>query len=132
MAERGRYLILIVLALFLGLVGAAALHVDRDFWRTAASLDQAARAAAGRGEASRALELARKAWARQPGHPGCGLFLASLYLEAGLLAEALEVSRAVCAAHPRTAGALKLQAQTLERLGEREQAAEVLTAYLND
>jgi tetratricopeptide (TPR) repeat protein len=130
MADWGRRLTWLLPLCFVGLVSLLALCQDRDFWRSSAALYQLAQEAATRGDHPRALELARKAWARNPGHSGYGDFLGWLYLEAGQPQAALEVCRQVLARDPQAAGALKFQALALDRLGERQQALSLLADHL--
>ena len=101
MAKNRRWLVWILPLVFLGAVFGLVWHQDPDFWRSPHSMHQMARQAAGAGENRRSLELARKAWAREPGNAGYGLFLGQLYLDAGQPREALEVARQVAARDPQ-------------------------------
>jgi tetratricopeptide (TPR) repeat protein len=127
-----RWLTWLVPLVFLGLLFGAVLARDLDFWRSAASLNRLAEAAARQGNLARARDLARKAWTRQPENSRYGLLLARLELESGRPQAALEAAGRVRERHPGAAAALKLQAQALDRLGRRPEALELLAAYLAD
>jgi tetratricopeptide (TPR) repeat protein len=132
MSNQARWLTWVVPLAFLGLLLGVALYRDPDFWRSAPALHRLALAAAQRGEESRARELARKAWAREPGNSRYGLLLAQLHLDGGQPQAALEVSRGVRERDPSATGAVKIQAQALDRLGQRQAALELLAGYLAD
>jgi tetratricopeptide (TPR) repeat protein len=131
MASKGRWLTWVLPLVFLGLICIAAWSLDSDFWRTASSLERLAQAAAAGGDHARAVDLARKAWFRQPENPASAALLARLLLDAGNPREALEVCRKVPGpgAGPNY---LMTKALALERLGEPEKALELLTAPLRE
>ncbi len=76
-----------------GVIFCLAYSQDQDFWRSTRALYQGAQEAAARGDPGRALELARKAWARDPNNSEYGVFLGRIYLDAGQFKAALEISR---------------------------------------
>jgi len=129
MGNRVRWLIWIVPCLFIGAIFLLAWSHDHDFWRSTPSLYRAAQAAAARGDQPRALELARKAWARDPDNSEYGLFLGRVYLDAGQVKAALEISRQMMERHPGP-GTLIIHAQALDALGEPKEALEALAWYL--
>jgi tetratricopeptide (TPR) repeat protein len=132
MADRRRWLAWVLPLGFLGAVVALACHQDPDFWRSPPTLYHLAREAAGQGQGPRALELARKAWTREPGQADYGLLLAELYLEAGRPQKALEVARQVAARDPRAPKAVLLEAQALNLLDRRPEALDLLAEQLKD
>ncbi|MDD2901626.1 MAG: tetratricopeptide repeat protein [Syntrophales bacterium] len=132
MALKRRWLAWFLPLIFLGLILWSAWHRDPDFWRSGASLHQAARELSCQGETLQALELARKAWNREPGNTRYGVFLGWLYLERRQPREALEVFRRVLSLDGRATGALKGQAQALELLGDRAGALRLLEKYLRE
>ena len=77
----------------------------------------------------RALELARKAWARQPNNSEYGVFLGRIYLDAGQFKAALEISRQMMDRDPGP-GALIIHAHALDQLGEPKEALDTLAWYL--
>ena len=89
----------------------------------------AAQEAAARGDRTRALELARKAWARDPNNSEYGVFLGRIYLDAGQFKAALEISRQMMDRDPGP-GALIIHAQALDRLGQPKEALDTLAWYL--
>jgi tetratricopeptide (TPR) repeat protein len=131
MGIRGRWLIWLVPLGFLGLVPLVAWYQDHDFWHSTSDLYALAREAASRRDHTRALELARKAWLREPGNPS-GLFLGQLFLETGQLQEALEVGRLIWTHDRKAAAALAIQALALEMLAQRQEAQEILASYLKE
>jgi tetratricopeptide (TPR) repeat protein len=130
MVAKRRWLAWLLPLIFLGLVLWSAWRRDPDFWRSAASLHQAARELSGQGENLRALELARKAWVRKPDSSQYGLLLGRLCLESGQPQAALEVWRRVWGRDGRAIGALQGQALALEQLGDRAAALTLLAGYL--
>jgi predicted Zn-dependent protease len=132
MANRLRWLVWFLPLLFVGALLGLAWHQDHDFWRSASSLQRLAQEAARQGENPRALELARKAWAREPADSGYGLFLGQMYLLVGRPQEALEVARQVAARDPKSQGAVRIQAQGLDLLGQRPEALALLDQRLKD
>lgn len=131
MGNKVRWLVWVMPLVFLGVIAWAIANRDPDFWRSPPSLYRLAREAAAHGDPGRARDLARKAWARDPQNSAYGTFLGRLYLEAGQPQEALELSRRLLAQNPE-APALTLQAQALDRLGERQEALDLLAGYLKD
>ncbi|MFA5109826.1 MAG: tetratricopeptide repeat protein [Desulfobaccales bacterium] len=129
MVSKIRWVIWSVPIFFLGLVFAIAWHQDHDFWRSTRSLYGAAQKAQARGDQPRALELARKAWARDPNNAEYGIFLGRVYLDAGQVKAALEISQQVMERHPGP-GALIVHAQALDLLGQPKEALDVLSWYL--
>ena len=129
MANRLRWLVWLLPLAFLGTVSGIVWHQDHDFWRSASSLHRMAQEAAQEGDPRRSLELARKAWARDPGHPGYGLFLGQLCLNLGQPQEALETARRVADRDPQ---ALVVQARALDLLGRRPEALALLAGFLKD
>ena len=115
--------------LFIGAIFCLAWSQDHDFWRSTHSLYQAAQEAAAQGDQARALELARKAWARDPNNSEYGVFLGRIYLDAGQFKAALEISRQMMDRDPGP-GALIIHAQALDRLGEPKEALDTLAWYL--
>jgi hypothetical protein len=69
MGKKARLLVWLLPLLFIAVIFWLAWSQDRDFWRSKQSLYHAAQEAAAQGNQARALELARKAWARDP-EPG--------------------------------------------------------------
>jgi tetratricopeptide (TPR) repeat protein len=132
MAPKVRWLAWFLPLFFLGLILWSVWRRDHDFWRSAAALHQEAREVSSQGEIPRALELARKAWAQEPGNGQYGVFLGWLLLESGQVPAALEVFRQVWDRDQRLTGALKGQATALERLGDRAAALSLLAAYLQE
>jgi tetratricopeptide (TPR) repeat protein len=132
MAPKVRWLAWFLPLIFLGLIFWSAWRRDQDFWRSTAALHQEARLLSSQGEIPRALELARKAWAQEPGNGQYGVFLGWLCLESGQVQAGLEVFRQVWARDHRNTGALKGQALALERLGDRVAALSLLGAYLQE
>jgi tetratricopeptide (TPR) repeat protein len=129
MDKRLRWLIWALPLLFLAAIFLLAWHQDHDFWRTTHSLYRAAQEAMARGDQPRALELARKAWARDPNNSEYGIFLGRLYLDAGQVKAALEISQQVMERHPGP-GALMVHARALDRLGQPQEAVDLLAWYL--
>jgi tetratricopeptide (TPR) repeat protein len=129
MVNRWRGLIWVLPALFVGAIFLLAWSQDPDFWRSTRSLCRAAQEAADRGDRRRALELARKAWARDPNRSECGIFLGRMYLDAGQLQAALEISRQIMDRDPGV-GALIIHAHALDLLGRPKAALEALALYL--
>ncbi len=132
MAAKVRGLAWFLPVIFLGLIFWSVWRQDHDFWRSAADLHQEAREVSTQGEIPRALELARKAWAREPHNAKYGVFLGWLLLESGQAQAGLEVFRRVWAGDGRATGALKGQALALEHLGDRTAALTLLAGYLRD
>ncbi|MBI4642694.1 MAG: tetratricopeptide repeat protein [Deltaproteobacteria bacterium] len=132
MVVKRRWLAWFLPLIFLGLILWSAWRRDADFWRSSANLHQAAREASGRGEILPALELARKAWTREPDNSQYGVLLGWLCLESRQPQAALEVFRRVWDQDGRATGALKGQAQALELLGDRAAALALLAAYLRE
>ncbi len=132
MAKKGRWLLWVLPLALVGSALGVALRQDPDFWRSTSALCQLATDAASRGQHNQALELARKAWSREPENAQSGILLAQLYLAVGQPQAALEISRQVWSRDPKATEALKLQAQALDLLGERQQAYALLDAYLKD
>jgi predicted Zn-dependent protease len=129
MASRARWLIWLLPLFFIGMIFWIAWSQDHDFWRSKQSLYKEAQEAAGRGDQARALELARKAWVRDPDSSEYGILLARLYLDGGQVKAALEISRQILARNPGP-GALIIQAQALEQLGKTQEALDALALYL--
>ena len=116
-----RWLMWILPLLFVGAIFCLAWSQDHDFWRSTHSLYRAAQEAAARGDQTRALELARKAWARDPNNSEYGVFLGRIYLDAGQFKAALEISRQMMDRDPGP-GALIIHAQALDQLGQPKEA----------
>jgi tetratricopeptide (TPR) repeat protein len=114
---------------FVGAIFGLAWSQDHDFWRSTRSLYHAAQEAAARGDRPRALELARKAWARDPNNSEYGVFLGRIYLDAGQFKAALELSRQMMDRDPGP-GALIIHTQALDQLGQPKEALETLAWYL--
>ncbi len=132
MTLKVRWLAWFLPLIFLGLIFWSVSRRDQDFWRSAADLYKEAREVSAQGEVPRALELARKAWAREPDNGKYGVFLGWLCLESGQVQAGLEVFRRVWARDTRVTGALKGQAMSLERSGDRAAALSLLAAYLQE
>ncbi|MFA4903677.1 MAG: tetratricopeptide repeat protein [Desulfobaccales bacterium] len=129
MVSKGRLLVWLLPLFFLGAIFWLAWSQDHDFWRSKQSLYRAAQEAAGQGDQARAMELARKAWTRDPDSSENGILLSRIYLDAGQVKAALEISRQMMDRNPGP-GALTIQAQALERLGETQAALDALALYL--
>ena len=129
MGNRARVLVWLMPLLFVGAIFYLAWSRDHDFWWSKQALYRGAQEAAARGDGARALELARKAWTRSPDNSEFGTLLVRIYLDAGRGKAALEVARQMLARHPGP-GPLILYAQTLERLGETQEALDKLAWYL--
>ncbi|MBM4300627.1 MAG: tetratricopeptide repeat protein [Deltaproteobacteria bacterium] len=128
-ADKIRWLMWILPFLFIGGIFCLAWSQDHDFWRSTHSLYRGAQEAAARGDQARALELARKAWARDPNNSEYGVLLGRIYLDAGQFKAALELSRQMMDRDPGP-GALIIHAQALDRLGEPKEALDTLAWYL--
>jgi tetratricopeptide (TPR) repeat protein len=128
-SDKIRWLVWILPLLFVGAIFFLAWNQDHDFWRSTHSLYRAAQEAAARGDQARALELARKAWARDPNNSEYGVFLGRIYLDTAQVKAALEISRQMMERNPGP-GALIIHAQALDRLEEPKEALEVLAWYL--
>ena len=81
--DKIRWLLWLLPVLLVGVIFSLAYSQDHDFWRSTHSLYRAAQESAARGDQARALELARKAWARDPNNSEYGVFLGRIYLDAG-------------------------------------------------
>ncbi len=130
MVRKARWLVGLVLLLFLGLIFWSAWRQDPDFWRPATSIYKSAQEAEDRGELPQALRLAEKAWSRDPSSSDCGTFLGWLYLKAGDPEKGLEILQQVWSRDKKAIAALKGQAQALEHLARRQEALDVLADYL--
>jgi tetratricopeptide (TPR) repeat protein len=128
--DKTRWLIWIVPFVFVGAIFCLAWNQDHDFWRSTRSLYRAAQEAAAHGDQTRALELARKAWAREPNNSEYGVLLGRIYLAAGRFKAALEISRQMMDRDPGP-GALIIHVQALDRLGEPQEALDTLAWYLH-
>jgi tetratricopeptide (TPR) repeat protein len=126
---KSRWLIGVLPCLFVGAIFYLAWSQDHDFWRSPRSLYGAAQAAASLGDQPRALELARKAWTRDPNNAEFGVFLGRLYLDAGQFKAALEISSQTMDRDPGP-GALIIHAQALDQLGQPKEALDTLALYL--
>ena len=129
MASRLRWLLWLLPLLLVGTIFGLAWSHDHDFWRSTRSLYRGAQEAASQGDQARALELARKAWARQPNNSEYGVFLGRIYLDAGQFKAALEISRQMMDRDPGP-GALIIHAHALDQLGEPKEALDALAWYL--
>jgi tetratricopeptide (TPR) repeat protein len=129
MGSKARVLVWLLPLLFVGTIFCLAWSQDHDFWWSKQSLYHAAQEAAARGDRVRALELARKAWVRDPDNSEYGILLGRIYLDGGQVKAALEISRQMMERNPG-AGALMIRAQALERLGETQEALDALASYL--
>jgi predicted Zn-dependent protease len=129
MSRRSRWLAGLLPFLFITAIFWLAWSRDHDFWRSAPSLYRAAQQAESHGDRPRALELARKAWDRDPHGLPYGMLLGRIYLNGGQVKAALEISRQMIARIPGPLP-LELQAQALERLGETQQALDGLAQHL--
>lgn len=129
MVSKGRLLVWLLPLLFVGVIFWLAWSQDHDFWRSKQSLYRTAQEAMAQGDQARALELARKAWARDPDSSEYGILLGRIYLDAGQIKAALEISRQMMERNPGP-GALVIHAQALERLGETQEALDALALYL--
>lgn len=132
MANKWRSLLWATPLIFLVSIFGLAWHVDHNFWRTAPSLMRLAQEAAHREDYSQALALARKAWAREPKNSQYCLGLGRIYLAAGQPQQALDLSRQLGPQEAGAAPVLKLQAQALDRLGDRQAALDLLAGGLKD
>ena len=132
MVSKWRPLIWAVPLGFVALILVLVWHQDRDFWRSTPALMRLAQDAARRGDYSEAVELARKAMAREPKNVQYALELGRIHLAAGQPQQALDLSRKLS---PQDAGAspgLTLQARALDLLGDRQAALDLLTEGLKD
>jgi predicted Zn-dependent protease len=127
--DKMRWLLWLLPVLLVGAVFSLAYSQDHDFWRSTHSLYRGAQESAARGDQARALELARKAWARDPNNAEYGVFLGRIYLDAGQFKAALEISRQMMDRDPGP-GALIIHAQALDRLGEPKEGLDTLAWYL--
>ena len=91
--DKCRWLLWLLPVLLVGAIFSLAYSQDHDFWRSTRALYQGAQEYTTRGDQARALELARKAWARDPNNSEYGVFLGRIYLDAGQFKAALEISR---------------------------------------
>jgi len=126
-----RALLWLLLPGFVAAVLLAAWRQDPDFIRATSTLFRQAQEAAYRGDNFRAMELARKVYQREPTSPH-GIFLTWIYLKCGDRQAALELSRRIWEKDPEATGALKFQAQALDRLDRRQEALALLAGYLKD
>jgi tetratricopeptide (TPR) repeat protein len=129
MPSRLRWLTWILPVLFVAVIFALAYSRDHDFWRSTYSLYRAAQEAEARGDMERALELARKAWARDQNRSEYGVFLGRIYLNTDRVKAALEISRQMMDRNPGP-GSLIILAQALDRLEQPEEALEAMALYL--
>jgi tetratricopeptide (TPR) repeat protein len=129
MGSKGRWLIWLLPLLFVAAIFWIAWSRDHDFWRSKQALYQGAQMAAARGDRLRALELAKKAWTRDPDNAAFGALLIKIYLDAGQMKAAERISRQMMARHPGSA-ALMIYAQVLERQGKTQKALDKLDWYL--
>jgi tetratricopeptide (TPR) repeat protein len=127
--DKIRWLLWLLPVLLVGAIFYLAYSQDHDFWRSTHSLYRGAQEAASQGDRTRALELARKAWAREPNNSEYGVFLGRIYLDAGQFKAALELSRQMMDRDPGP-GALIIHAQALDQLGEPKEALDTLAWYL--
>ena len=127
--DKIRWLLWLLPVLLVGAIFCLAYSQDHDFWRSTRSLYRGAQEAAAQGDRTRALELARKAWARDPNNSEYGVFLGRIYLDAGQFKAALEISRQMMDRDPGP-GALIVHAQALDQLGEPKEALDTLAWYL--
>ena len=127
--DKFRWLLWLLPVLLVGAIFSLAYSQDHDFWRSTHSLYQGAQESAARGDQARALELARKAWARDPNNSEYGVFLGRIYLDAGQFKAALEISRQMMDRDPGP-GALIIHAQALDRLGEPKEGLDTMAWYL--
>jgi tetratricopeptide (TPR) repeat protein len=129
MGKKARVLVWVLPLLFVGAIFYLAWSRDHDFWWSSRALYRGAQEAAAHGDGARALELARKAWTRNPDNPEFGALLVRIYLDAGRGKAALEVARQMMEHNPGP-GPLMIYAQALERLGETQEALDKLACYL--
>ncbi len=127
--DKLRWLIWMLPFFFLGAIFSLAWSQDHDFWRSTHALYRGAQDAAARGDQARALELARKAWARDPNSSEYGVFLGRVYLDAGQVKAALEISRQMMERNPGP-GALIIHAQALDQLSRTQEGLDALAWYL--
>ena len=127
--DKCRWLLWLLPVLLVGAIFSLAYSQDHDFWRSTHALYQGAQESAARGDQARALELARKAWARDPNNSEYGVFLGRIYLDAGQFKAALEISRQMMDRDPGP-GALIIHAQALDRLGEPKEGLDTMAWYL--
>ena len=132
MASKWRHLIWAVPLGFVALILVLVWHQDRDFWRSAPALMQLAQDAARRGDYPEALELARKAMAREPKNSQYCLGLGQIHLAAGQPQQALDLSRQLGPQDAKSSQGLKLQARALDLLGDRQAALDLLAEGLKD
>jgi tetratricopeptide (TPR) repeat protein len=129
MGRKGRWLIWFLPLLFVAAIFWIAWSQDHDFWWSKQALYQGAQAAAARGDQTGALELAKKAWKRDPNNEKFGILLVRIYLHDGHMKEALEISRQMMNRNPGP-GPLMTYAQVLERQGKTQKALDKLAWYL--
>lgn len=132
MDSKWRHLIWAVPLSFVALILVLVWHQDRDFWRSAPALMQLARGAVRQGEYAEAVELARKAMAREPKNPQYCLGLGQIHLAAGQPQQALDLSRRLSPQEAKSSQGLELQARALDLLGDRQAALDLLAEGLKD
>ena len=132
MVSKWRHLIWAVPLGFVALILVLVWHQDHDFWRSTPALMRLAQDAARRGDYSEAVELARKAMAREPKNAQYALELGRIHLAAGQPQLALNLSRQLSPQDARSSPALTLQARALDLLGDRQAALDLLTEGLKD
>lgn len=132
MAFKGRWLLLLIPLGFTALVLGYVWLRDPHFYLTADGLYHRAKEAEARGDVPLALELAQKAWARNPKNSDCGTFLGWLYLKQRRPEPALKLLRQVWDQDPRATAALKGLALALDQSGKPSEARELLAHYLKD
>lgn len=131
MARNFRWLVVLLLgAVFFGLVLAYTWYRDPHFYLTSETLFRRAQEAEKQGDLNTALELAQKAWKRHPGRSDCGTFLGWLYLKQNQPESARDILGQVWERDPRATGALKGLAQALNQTDQRPQALKLLGDYL--
>jgi thioredoxin-like negative regulator of GroEL len=132
MAHRLRWLAVLLAVVFLGAILGYAWFHDPYFYWSSEALFRRAQEVEQQGDLQTALELATKAWQRQPGLSDCGTFLGWLYLKQNQLEPAGEILGQVWEKDPKATGALKGLAQVLNKTGKRPQALKLLGDYLKE
>lgn len=125
-----RRLWLIGIMAFLGLLFWQILAKDPYFYYSSHDLYLRAQRALEQGDQSRALQLARRAWEREPQNWHYGEFLAWRYLEGHQPQEALEIFQQIWEKE-QVATAMTGQVLALERLQRRPEALSLLADYLD-
>ncbi|MEJ2071077.1 MAG: tetratricopeptide repeat protein [Syntrophobacterales bacterium] len=132
MAFRLRWLAVLLSVAFFGVILVYVWFHDPYFYWSSEALFCRAQEAEQQGDLKTALELATKAWQRQPDLSDCGTFLGWLYLKQRQLEPAGEILGQVWEKDSKATGALKGLAQILNKTDKRPQALKLLGDYLKD